>query len=442
MFLGLRLPSKTILLILAILLGGCLTARLPKVEIRRDTEAKTWRWDALVKEALQSNPDLKNARRQVVSGARSRDIAFGDYLPSVTGGLQKSASRTTATGPTKDQLALNVVGTQSIFDGFGTTGEWLRARKNLDALRLSYLETSAEVRLRLRRAYVELMQLERLLDVAKRIAERREENAELVMLRYEGGRENLGSALRAEAISKQAAYEVDVVLRRMDSQTLRLARESGADFVLPVQIDDDLEDLLHGIELPAQNYTELANEAPRVLKQIKTAEAYKAAVVTAQSTIWPQIDGKLDYGYSGGKASDLRDRNFLGLTVSVPFFNGGKNVEGVLKAKADYEAAWEAAVSFRNETLAQLAEAWAKFADAADFVEVRRRFLVASRKRAEIIRSEYANGLVGFQEFDIAEQENANAELAYVESMANVFLRQAEWDQIRGATLEDVLYAK
>jgi outer membrane protein TolC len=124
---------------------------------------------------------------------------------------------------------------------------------------------------------------------------------------------------------------------------------------------------------------------------------------------------------------------------SVPFFNGGKNVEGIFKAKADYLAAEEAAVSQRDETVAKLAEAWAFYADAIEDVDVKRKFLVASRKRAEIIRVQYTTGLAGFQDFDIAEQENADSERNYVESLANALVQQANWEQIKGESLEESL---
>jgi outer membrane protein len=133
----------------------------------------------------------------------------------------------------------------------------------------------------------------------------------------------------------------------------------------------------------------------------------------------------------------MKDESFLGLNVTVPFFNGGKNVNAIRKAKADYDAAQKAAQSARDEAIALLAAAWAPYMDAIENVEVRRKFLEAARKRAEIIRAEYSTGLVNFTDFDAAEQENANAEKDYVESLANVFVQQANWEKTRGATLED-----
>jgi hypothetical protein len=47
--------------------------------------------------------------------------------------------------------------------------------------------------------------------------------------------------------------------------------------------------------------------------------------------------------------------------------------------------------------------------------------------------------LANFQDFDIAEQELADAENAYVESLADALIQQARWDAAKGLTLEDAL---
>ncbi len=440
-----------------LVLSGCLTLDMPEVQVKRAPAEQVLTWKELVRETLDKNPDLQSARYAVTASERSRDIAFGDYFPSVDGVLQRSVSSNASSGlgssgnnssgntsgggggGTRNRFSLDVVANQSLFDGFKTTGNWIKARKNLSAIRYAYLGVSADVRNKLRLAYINLMRLQRLYDVNRRISERRKQNAELVKLRYEAGRENLGSSMRAEAIMEQAFFDVRLTARHRESETIRLARETGGDFVLPVYIDDDIEKLLPALPTSTPDYAALAEETPNVLQQIKLAEALKAEVVAAQSEIWPHLDGNADYGNSGTRPGNMGNERSIGLVATLPFFNGGKNIEGIAKAKADYDSARETAIAARNETLANLADAWAKYVDAIEFVAVRWKFLEASRKRAEIIRVQYATGLSGFQDFDIAEQENADAEKSYVESLAAVLTAQANWELIKGETLEEVL---
>ena len=453
-----KISQKMFMVVLtALLLGGCLTVRLPGAHIQRTRQPEELTWPLLLRKTLQCNPDLQSARYIVTSTARSRDIAFGDYLPSFDGDLQRSVSRNAFSGggnsgssgtggggggALRDNLSLDLVGSQSLFNGFGTTGSWLKARKDLDAARFQYVVTSANVRNALKLAYVDVLRWNRLWKVNRGILERRKQNAEMVRLRYEAGRENLGSALRAEALSAQAAFDVQAAERSIDSQTLRLARETGGEFVLPVAIKDSLEDLVPAAIVMNPDYAEIAENLPQVQRLIKLAEAAKANVIAAQSSVWPQVNGTMDYGNSGERASNLKSEHSWGLNVIVPFFNGGKNVNAIRKAKADYDAARALAVSARDEAIAELADAWTKYANALDLIAVRKKFLEASQKRAEIVRAEYASGLMTFQDFDTAEQELNNSENDYVQSLADVSNEQANWEMIRGKTLEDDLNAK
>ena len=416
-------------MLMALLLGGCLTVRLPGAHIQRVAQPEAITWSHLVRKTLQSNPDLQSARYVVTSTARSRDIAFGDYLPSFQGDLQRSVSRNGSSGggggfsgsgggsALQDHLSLDLVGTQSLFNGFGTTGTFLKARKDLDAARYQYVVTSANVRNGLKLAYIDVLRWNRLLKVNQGILERRKQNAEMVRLRYEAGRENLGSALRAEALADRAAFDVRMAERHIDSQTIRLGRESGGDFVLPVLIDDSLDRTIPVAIMKDPDYVEIAENTPQVERLVRVAEAAKANVVAAQSAVWPQVDGTMDYGKSGERVSNLKSEHSWGLNVIVPFFNGGKNVNAIRKAKADYDTAHALAVSARDEVVAQLADAWAKYVDAIESIEVLRKFLEASQKRAEIVRAEYASGLMTFQDFDTAEQEQNNSENDYVQGL-------------------------
>jgi len=449
-------PQKLFMVVTAaFLLGGCLTLRLPGARIQHAASPKVLTWPELVRKTLQCNPDLQSARYVVTSTARSRDIAFGDYLPSFEGDLQRSVSRNGFSGggsnassgtggggsALRDSLSLDLVGTQSLFNGFGTTGSFIKARKALDAARYQYVVTSANVRDALKLAYVDVLRWNRLWKVNQGILERRKQNAEMVRLRYEAGRENLGSALRAEALAAQASFDVKAAERYINSQTLRLARETGGEFVLPVEIRDSLEELVPLAIVMEPDYGEIADNLPQVQRLVKLAESAKANVVAAQSAVWPQVDGTMDYGKSGERASNLKSEHSWGLNVMVPFFNGGKNVNAIRKAKADYDAARAIAVSARDEAIALLADAWVKYANAVDNIAVRKKFLEASMKRAEIVRAEYASGLMTFQDFDTAEQEQSNSENDYVQSLADVSKAQANWEMIRGKTLEDELNA-
>jgi outer membrane protein TolC len=416
---------------------GCVRTQLPEARVISVHSQEPLAWRRAVEMALAQHPELRQARAEMEAQLHNRNQALGAYLPTVEG---TATQRTTDTGSSSDDsLALALDVSVPLFTGLENTGEAIRAWRNWEAARWSYVETSAAVRRALRAAFVEQLRLHQLLDVNRRIALRRRDNADLIRLRYEAGREHEGSWRRADAIAGQAEFEVRQTERRMASQSLTLGRELGGAFATGLPVEGSLEHLVPSEPGAPQDYAALAGRTPTVQRLTRSAEALKAAVVTAQAELWPTAEGTYTVGASGPDSSDLEDTSTLGVTVSVPVFNGGRNVSGVFESRAAYRAAVEAARSERDQRIAELSSQWTLFRDAWEFVAVRRAFLDAARQRAEIVRAQYTSGLADFQDFDIAEQELADSERAYVQSLADVLTEEADWTLTTGGTLEEAL---
>ena len=421
---------------------GCVRVRLPEAKVGPGPAVETLSWEQAVDLTLRYHPDVLKAQADLRSAAHARNAAFGDYLPDVDGSFIRKHSRTTSTAAGADSMSFDLDVTQPLFAGGAVTGEFLQAKREWEAARFAYRETSADVRQRLRASFAELLRQEALEDTTRRIAERRQENADLLQLRYNAGREHRGSLLRAQAIAEEAAFELRQAQRRTDTQRLTFGRELGGRVWMGAHLSENLEQLTPQPPALPEDYAALAEGTPTVQRLVKTAESLKAAILSTQADLWPSVDGTFNYGYSGTDVNKLRDDASVGVTVSVPLFAGGANVQDVLGARQDYRAAVETARSARDARIASLSSAWSAFRDAREFVDVRRKFLEAARERGDIVREQYRSGLASFQDFDIAEQELADAEKRYVDSLADVLIREAAWEAAEGSTLEEVPRAK
>ncbi len=434
--------SLVIWVVITLVFNGCFSVHLSKIQMMDGETQGIFTWNRVAEEALHHNPDLSQARFQVKSKVLSRNIAFGSYLPAADASFDRTYTKPVAAGPVKDSEKFNMGVTQPLFTGFKTTAEFLKAKKEWEAAKFAYMKTSANVRFLLRSAFVELLKQKRLLKVNQNIAGRRHKNAELIHLRYEAGREHLGSDLRVQAILDQANFEVRQTSRKIESKSLLLGRQMGGKFMNPFLIEGNLEEMVQDLPDSKPDFLAIAEETPQVKNLIKTAESLKAAVVSAESSVYPQVNGTYDYGYSGERFSNQRDQSSVALKVSLPLFHGGRNIEAIRKAKADYKATFEQARSARDQAVSDLADAWATFQDAKELVKVRQKFLEASHKRAEIVKSEYETGLVNFQDFDTTEQEISDSERLYTQSLADALVQEANWNFVRGATLEDFAHVK
>ena len=361
-----------------VLASGCVHVQLPKAHIiSGDTQAGLT-WNRAVDLALAHHPDVRQAQQTLTAKAHVRNQALGSYLPTVDSTLTRKHSTVSST--TTDSLELDLDVEQPLFTGFKTTGEAIQAWREWEAARWAYRQTSAEVRRSLRETFVELLRLKDLIEVERRIATRRQDNAELIRLRYEAGREHIGSLKRAQAIADQAAFDVRQTQRRIESQSLAFGRQLGGYFSVPMAVVGELDQFMPRAPEPPSDYAALAETTPPVQRLTKNAEALKAAILSAQATLWPTAKGTFSYDNSGTRPSDLSPETTLGITVSVPLFHSGRNIEGVLTSNAEYQAAVEAARSARDARIADLGNRWSSFRDAWEFVEVKQAFLEAARQ--------------------------------------------------------------
>lgn len=416
--------------------GSCARARLPEVSIRPGQGQEPLTWRRAVELALARNPTLASARADVRQSRYFRNAAFGRYLPEVDASLSRFRDYT---DEVSYSFSHGVSVSQPIFEGGEITGDALQAWHGWQSEKWEYQDTSATVREQLRTAYVELLRLNKLLAVNRAIAARRQENADLLKLRYEAGRENEGAWRRAQAIAEEAAFSVRQTERAIESQSLALGRHLGGYYVVPIPLGEDLEAMIPAsVDLPG-DYVTLAEATPLMQSTMRTTDSFKAAILSQQAQLWPRVTGQWDYSSSGDHPSaGLDDSTSIGFRISMPLFAGGQNVNNVLATNAQYQSQLAFARATRDLIIETLSESWAAFKNDWEDVAVRRSFLEAGRIRSEIMRTQYTNGLISFEDFDRAEEELVTAERNYVQSLADVLTSEAAWIADQGGTLEQV----
>jgi len=138
---------------------GCVRVRLPEAKVGPGLAAETLSWEQAVDLTLRYHPDVLKAQADLRSAAHARNAAFGDYLPDVDGSFTRKHSRTTSTAPSADSMSFDLDVTQPLFAGGAVTGEFLQAKREWEAARFAYRETSADVRQRLRASFAELLRV-------------------------------------------------------------------------------------------------------------------------------------------------------------------------------------------------------------------------------------------------------------------------------------------
>jgi len=399
-------------------------------------------WLDCLTEAKKNHPDLISAEEAINEKKAAKRIASSSLYPQVDASLDSSisASKTTntLTGKTTreqhDSYSYGVSGSQTLFDGFKTVNQVKAAAENINAAAQGYRFTSAEVRLALRTAFINLLKAQELVKVAEQIVKIRRDNLELITLQYHSGLEHKGALLTAEANVAAAKYELSQAKRSVESAQRQLTKEMGRTEFKPMSVKGDFN--VSDAVKDKPDFEELVKNNPSLLQAAAKKNAAALNIRTAYGDFVPRILGQINAAKDDSRWPP-RDRQMnLGLSVSMPLFEGGLRSAQVAQAQALYKQAEATERSIRDGVVVSLEQAWVSLQDAIEAVDVQYKSLDAAQERSKIAQAQYSTGFINFDNWIIIENDLVSAKKSYLQAQANALLAEANWIQAKGETLE------
>ena len=397
-------------------------------------------WQDCIRGAAKNHPDLIAAQESVKQSEAAKQISASTLFPQVDSSLSATTARsasgegTTATHQTSDNYSYGVSANQLLFDGLKTINNVNTAKENIKASQQGYRFTSSEVRLRLRTAFVNLLKTQELVQVTEEIAAIRRSNFELITLRYESGLEHKGALLTAEADLARANFQIAQAKRNIELSQRQLTKEMGRAEFTPMSVKEDFKVIDSAKEKP--DFETLAKNNPSLQQLIAQKNAANFGLKSVYANFFPTLTGGAGANKAGSHWPAQNDQWNLGLTVSLPIFEGGLRLAQVSQAKALLNQLQANERSTRDGIIVTLAQTWAALQDAVETVQVQYKSLIAAEERAKIAESQYSTGFITYDNWSIIEDNLVNAKTAYLNAQANALLAEANWIQAKGETLE------
>jgi len=399
----------------------------------RESEA-VLRWQDCVREALTNNPVLQVARHeQDHESARERSVDAG-RLPQVSGRAGGGVSGSDSSAPNRNySYGLRVH--QLVYDGGRQQAGTLMAQRRISSSGIRYEAASAEERARLRSAFVGMLQAQEGIGLAAGILERRKQTTRLVELRYDAGREHRGSLLTAQARETQARAGVARAKRELRISQRRLVRSLGSRRNDRVRAAGKIGTATPAAEMP--DMETIARRVPAVRNAALGTEIAELELRRARGNRMPgvQVVGGVDRG-AGNEGSESTGWS-ADLSLSIPIWLGGAVRADVVAAVYTLRAREEDERSVRDAVVTGLLERWSEWWNAAEHVEVQRKFLEAAEERSRIAEAQYSAGQIGFDSWIIIEDEYVSAQTSLLSAEAGAMRAEAEWILATGGMLED-----
>jgi outer membrane protein TolC len=399
--------------------------------VLRTEAGEVMTWEDCVRIAAENNPALTAARAQIDAADAGTHAARSAMLPQLSAGASATRGERD-NSPDTDRTAygtsLNIE--QSLYSG-GRNYATVRAA---DATRERAGASAAAVMARttydLRTAFVDLLYAQTQLQLLREIEKRRQDNMELVDLRYEGGREHKGSLALSQAslfdaqVQTRQAQRLMEVNRQMLWRTIGLTTQPGT-----LEVAGAMEP---STSAEISDWDELARNTPDYAVGSASKAVSAAQVEVARSGHWPKLSLAGATGRQGDDETFEEDSWSAGLKLSFPFWSGGQTTHEIHKAEASLREAEATLADTLNSLVRNLADANQALANTLESIDVQRRYVAAADIRAEISRQQYGDGLLSFENWDLIENDLISKRKRLLDSQRASLLAEATWWRTTG----------
>lgn len=387
--------------------------------------ALTWN-EALNRAALKSN-DIKSAQKQTEASKWEYYRAYSPFLPQLSANLSSGQSTSNSTLTKSNSFGLGV--SQSLFKGLSNYYSFQTAYKNYeyDAANLKKVESDFYYNLRL--SYIDLFIAQEKISIANEILKKRSDNARMIKLLYDSGKEDKGNSLRTKAQEEEARYNLSAAKREFELSKYKIEQ------ILENSVDkaDNPREIGAG---PFQNIDALAKSSPLYALskyQLEIAEISKNSSI---SEFLPNISLNGSYQKTGSDWPPQSANKSFSINFSYSLFPGGSNIANYTinairldKAREDFEKA-------KKDIYYSIKQAYKNLTDAKAAFDLQKIFLNASNERAKIAHAKYLNGLILYDEWDRLQSEFIANKNNLISSHRSALYAEAAWHKSYGGWIK------
>ncbi|MDW8055754.1 MAG: TolC family protein [Elusimicrobiota bacterium] len=368
-------------------------------------------WNDVLKESMQSNPQLKQVELNLQQTKLKLEQARSEFYPQISLGATVGKNYQ-ENFESETNYSYNLSLGLTLFSGFSRINNLRLQIVELQIMQENYKRILANLVAELKEKFINVYYAQELVNLAEKILRRRKQNYELVKLKYESGREDIGSLLRVEADMMQAEYELRKAKRNFQQAVRELLKTIGRENFVEIKVNTnfDLTEDINKLILKDVE-TQIASIPEYRIKQYQLAKAKIQTKIT-KSNFYPTISVSAGYGLIDTKPIPEANRwNLsLGLRTSYNIFNGLKDINDLKIANINIKTAeidlYDTKLTLRYNLLSLQND----FLDLKESINVKEKYLQALEKQAEIISVKYANGLATYYDWYQTEDSFINSQ--------------------------------
>ncbi|MDO9182712.1 MAG: TolC family protein [Bacteriovorax sp.] len=391
--------------------------------------AEVLTWQKSIREASDVNSELSAAKSLLQSSQYQVKVSRSGFFPQVSATAGYSYDSTDA--PKYYSASINA--SENLFSGFADTIKVNQAKYASSSSDVNLQVTKAKISFDLKSAYMGLDYSQKYIKLTEDIIKRREANLKLVQLRFESGRENIGSLNLSKAYLAQSKFDNLQARNSLDIYKSQLGRVLGRDDFDSIEVEGNVPTQIPPFESIQQlDFKNLVKNIPDYKKAFFNEQIALGAIDLSNSSFYPTLGLTQSVGRSGRESNSPNNTWAVGAAVTFPLFSGGKDYYSYKSITEDYRASAMTRKNTEEAGITKLKQAYTTYIEAVMKLEVDKAFEVASSSRERIAKAQYNNGLITFIDWDTIENDLIIRQKTLLQSYKDRVIAEASWEQAEG----------
>jgi outer membrane protein, multidrug efflux system len=381
---------------------------------------------ALIREALAQNYDVRIAATRVLEAQASLGITRADQFPTISGGASATNERFSQTRITP------AFETSPIQVNLGLIWEldfWGKYRRATEAARAELLATEwgqkavvSSLVSNVATAYFQLLELDSEMQISKSALDSRRESLRLVEIRQKGGTTSLMDVRQSEQLVYTASAAIPDLERRIEQQenliSILLGRNPG-----PITRGGSLLDIAIPPEVPPGLPSSLLSRRPDIQATEQELIAANARIGVAKAAYFPQITLTGLAGYQSSALTDLFTGPAglwsFGGQLAQPIFTAGKIRSGVRLSEAQQQEAILNYQKLIQESFREVSDSLIAYRKDREYREQEALLTNAAADATHLADSRYRGGVTSYLEVLDSDSRYFDAQLGLSQAQLN-----------------------
>jgi len=381
---------------------------------------------ALIREALTKNYDLRIAAERILEAQAALGITRADQFPTIAAGLSGFNERFPRTRVTPEFETSPIQANLSLAWELDFWGKFRRAteaaRANLLATEWAHRAVISSLVSDVATAYFRLLELDAEMEISTRSLGSRKESLRLVQIREKGGNTSLMDVRQSEQLVYAAAASIPDIERRAEQQenfiSILLGRNPG-----PITRGKPLLEQLVPPSVPAGLPSTLLGRRPDIQSAEQQLIAANARIGVARAAYFPQIMLTATAGYQSAALTNLFTGPAgiwsFGGQLLQPIFTAGKIRSNVRLTEAQQREA----VLFYQQSIQQafreVADSLIAYRKQQEFRQQQELLTASAQDATRLANSRYRGGVSSYLEVLDSDTRYFDAQLVLAQARLN-----------------------